>query len=103
GLLVLGPVLSTWIGDAIGEPGLVKAIWWVAQLAVLAGGPVLSFAGILYLGPNIEHPRWKFLSFGAVFSVVLWLLASGAFAFYVSKFGSYNKTWGLVFPGRSSK
>lgn len=96
GLLVLGPVLSTWIGNAIGEPGLVKAIWWVAQWPVLVGGLLLSFAGILYLGPNIEHPRWKFLSFGATFAVVLWLLASGAFALYVSMFGSYNKTWGSL-------
>ncbi len=96
GLLVLGPVLSTWIGNAIGEPGLVKAIWWVAQWPVLVGGLLVSFAGILYLGPNIEHPRWKFLSFGAVFAVVLWLLASGAFALYVSMFGSYNKAWGSL-------
>jgi membrane protein len=63
---------------------------------VLVGGLLLSFAGILYLGPNIEHPRWKFLSFGATFAVVLWLLASGAFALYVSMFGSYNKTWGSL-------
>jgi len=96
GLLVLGPVLSTWIGNAIGEPGLVKAIWWVAQWPILVGGLLLSFAGILLLGPNVEHPRWKFLSFGAVFAVVLWLLASGAFALYVSKFGSYNKAWGSL-------
>jgi membrane protein len=96
GLLVLGPVLSTWIGNAIGEPGIVKAIWWVAQWPVLVGGLLLSFAGILYLGPNIEHPRWKFLSFGATFAVVLWLLASGAFALYVSMFGSYNKAWGSL-------
>jgi membrane protein len=96
GLLVLGPVLSTWIGNLIGEPALVKAIWWVAQWPILVGGLLLSFAGILFLGPNVEHPRWKFLSFGAVFAVVLWLTASGLFAVYVSMFGSYNKAWGSL-------
>ena len=96
GLLVLGPVLSTWIGNMIGEPGLVKAIWWVAQWPILVVGLLLSFAGILFLGPNVEHPRWKFLSFGAVLAVVLWLIASGAFALYVSMFGSYNKAWGSL-------
>jgi membrane protein len=96
GLLVLGPALSTWIGDAVGEPGVVKAIWWIAQWPVLVGGLLLAFAGILHLGPNVEHPRWKFLTFGALFAVVLLLLASGAFAFYVSRFGSYNKTWGSL-------
>jgi len=75
GLLMLDPVLSTWIGNAIGEPGVVKAIWWVAQWPVLVGGLLLAFAGILYLGPNVEHPPRKFLSFGATFSVVIWLVA----------------------------
>ena len=96
GLLVLGPPLSTWLGNAIGEPGLVKAVWWVAQWPVLVGGLLVAYAGLLYLGPNVEHPRWKFLSFGAIFAVTVWLLASGAFAFYVSRFGSYNKAWGSL-------
>jgi membrane protein len=96
GLLVLGPALSNWIGNAIREPGVVKAVWWVAQWPVLVGGLLVAFAGLLFLGPNVEHPRWKFLSFGAIFAVVLWLIASGAFAFNVSQFGSYNKTWGSL-------
>jgi membrane protein len=96
GLLVLGPQLSEWLGNAMGEPTLLKVVWWVAQWPILIGGLLIAFAAILYLGPNIEHPRWKFLSFGAVVAVVIWLLASGAFAFYVSKFGSYNKTWGSL-------
>jgi membrane protein len=32
--------------------------------------------------------------FGAVFAVILWLAASGAFALYTSQFSSYDKTWG---------
>ena len=96
GLLVLGPALSAWLGNATGEPGLVKAIWWVAEWPLLIAGLLVSFAGLLYLGPNVEQPRWRFLSFGAVFAIVVWLLASGAFGFYVSRFGSYNKTWGSL-------
>jgi membrane protein len=96
GLLVLGPHLSTWIGNAIGQPRAVKIVWWVGQWPVLVGGLLLAFAGILFLGPDVEHPRWKFLTFGAIFAVVLWLIASGAFAFYVSRFGSYNKAWGSL-------
>jgi membrane protein len=74
----------------------VKAVWWAAEWPLLVGGLLVAFAGILYLGPNVEHPRWRFLSFGSVFAVVVWLIASGAFAFYVSRFGSYNKAWGAL-------
>jgi membrane protein len=96
GVLILGPHLSTWIGDAIGAKTVVKVVWWAAEWPLLVVGLLVSFAGILYLGPNVQHPRWKFLSFGSVLAVVIWLAASGLFAFYVSKFGSYNKAWGTL-------
>jgi membrane protein len=96
GLLVLGPQLSKWIGDAVGAETLVNAIWWAAQWPILIAGLLFAFAGILYLGPNVEHPRWRFLTFGAVVAVAIWLAASGLFALYVSMFGSYNKTWGAL-------
>ena len=96
GLLVLGPHLSTWVGDAVGAKTVTEIIWWVAQWPLLIGGLLLAFAAILQLGPNVKHPRWRFLSFGAVVAVLIWLAASGAFAFYVSKFGSYNKAWGSL-------
>ena len=96
GLLVLGPHLSRWIGDALGAKSVVEIVWWAAQWPILIGGLLLAFSVILYLGPNVQHPRWQFVSFGAVFAVVMWLLASGAFAFYASRFGSYNKAWGSL-------
>lgn len=96
GLLVLGPHLSGWIGKAVGQESVVEVVWWAAQWPILIGGLLLAFAVIYYLGPNVEHPRWQFLSLGSVFAVVVWLLASGAFAFYASRFGSYNKAWGSL-------
>lgn len=96
GLLVLGPKLSGWIGSFTGQSGIVTWIWWAAQWPLLIGGLLLAFAAVLYLGPNVEHPRWRFLTFGAIVAVTAWLVASGAFAFYVSRFGSYNKTWGAL-------
>ena len=96
GVLILGPHLSTWIGDAIGAKSVVKVVWWVAEWPLLVVGLLVSFAGILYLGPNVQHPRWKFLSFGSVVAIVIWLIASGGFALFVSKFGSYNKAWGTL-------
>jgi membrane protein len=96
GVLVLGPQVSTWIGDALGARTLTKIIWYVAEWPLLVGGLLVCFAGLMYLAPNVEHPRWTFLTFGSLLAILIWLAASGAFAFYVSKFGSYNKAWGSL-------
>jgi membrane protein len=96
GLLVLGPVIADAVGRAIGLESAFKWIWWTAQWPILVLGLLAVFAVILYLGPNVEHRRWRFLTPGAVVAVVVWLLASGLFAVYVALAGSYNKAWGSL-------
>jgi membrane protein len=96
GLLVLGPHVSGWIGDAVGLEAVIKWLWWTAQWPLLILALLFAFATILYLGPNVDHPRWQFLSVGTAIAVVVWLLASGGFAVYTSQFGSYNKAWGSL-------
>jgi membrane protein len=96
GLLVMGPALSGWIGDAVGVEAVLNWVWWVAQWPVLIVGLLLAFATVLYLGPNVEHPKWHFITPGSVFAVVVWLLVSGLFAVYTAMFASYNKAWGSL-------
>jgi membrane protein len=95
-LLVLGPVMTGWIGSAVGNPTVVSWVWWVAQWPILIMGLLAMFAVVLYLAPNVALPRWKLITPGAVFAVLVWLLASAAFAFYTSRFSSYNKAWGSL-------
>lgn len=71
GRLVLGPKLSEWIGDLVGLGSIFEWIWWVAQWPILVGGLLLAFAVVFFLGPNVDHPRWKFLSFGSAVAVVV--------------------------------
>jgi membrane protein len=96
GLLILGPHLSGWIGDLTGLESLVSWVWWAAQWPILILGLLVVFATVLYLAPNVEHPRWQLITPGALVAVVVWLVASGLFAVYVSMFGSYNKAWGSL-------
>ena len=96
GVLVLGPHLSGWIGDLIGARSVTKTVWYIAEWPLLVFGLLVAFAGFMYYGPNVNHPQWRFLSIGAIVALVIWLVGSGAFAFYVSKFSSYNKTWGSL-------
>jgi membrane protein len=96
GLLVLGPAISSWIGDALDIQSAIGWIWWIAQWPILILGLLAIFATVLYLAPNVDHPRWQFVTPGSVFAVVIWLIASGLFAVYTSMFASYNKTWGSL-------
>jgi membrane protein len=96
-LLIFGPPLEHLVASHAGPlSGAVGWIWWIAQWPILLVGLLTAFATLLYLGPDVEHPRWHFLSVGSLFATVVWLLVSGAFAYYTSAFGSYNKTWGSL-------
>lgn len=96
GLLVMGPVISEELGESLGLEGMFAWIWWTAEWPILLLGLLFAFAAVLYLGPNVAHPRWRFLTPGSVVAVTVWLVASGLFAVYVSLFGSYNKAWGSL-------
>ena len=97
GLLIFGPPLERLVASHVGgASGVVGWIWWIATWPILLAGLIAAFSTLLYLGPDVRHPRWRFLTPGAVFATVVWLAASGAFAYYTSKFGSYNKTWGSL-------
>jgi membrane protein len=96
GLLVLGPPLSGWIGSEVGLEAVIDWLWWTAQWPILILGLLFAFAAVLYLGPNVDHPRWRFLTVGTTIAVVIWLVASGLFAIYVGQFSSYNKAWGSL-------
>jgi membrane protein len=95
-LLVLGPHMTDWVGSAIGNTTVVTWAWWIGQWPILIVGLLTAFAIVLFLAPNVSPPRWQFVSPGAVFAVVVWLIASALFALYTSRFASYNKTWGSL-------
>ena len=96
-LLIFGPTLETLVAShAGGASGAVGWIWWVAGWPILLLGLVAAFSTLLYLGPDVEHRRWHFVTPGSVLATVVWLAVSGLFAVYTSSFGSYNKTWGTL-------
>jgi membrane protein len=54
------------------------------------------FSVLFYATPNVRLAGFKWVTPGALFALVVWLLASVAFAFYAANFGSYNKTYGAL-------
>ena len=96
-LLIFGPTIEKVIADhADGAAGVINWLWWIAQWPILLVGLLAAFATLLYLGPDVDHPKWRFLTLGSLLAAVIWIATSGLFAIYTSMFGSYNKAWGSL-------
>jgi len=96
-LLIFGPSLERLVASHAGAAsGAVGWIWWIAEWPILVAGLLAAFATLLCLGPDVAHPRWRLITPGSLVAAVIWLAASGGFAYYTSNFGSYNKTWGSL-------
>jgi len=95
GLVVSGPV-ATAIGDAVGLGDLAKTIWSIVKWPVMLGLVVVMVAVLYYATPNVRQPKFRWVSVGAAVAILVWVLASVAFGFYVTHFSSYNKTYGSL-------
>ncbi|MDQ3741157.1 MAG: YihY/virulence factor BrkB family protein, partial [Actinomycetota bacterium] len=103
-VIVLGLValVSVFLGgdvakDLFGTIGLgtsAGAVWTYARWAVALVAMMVTFAIIYAFAPDLEHRKFRWISPGSVLGVLIWLLASGLFFFYVSNFGNYGATYG---------
>jgi membrane protein len=83
-------VESLGLGQA-GELAASIGRWvFLAALMLVALGVVYRFA------PDRANPRWRWVSWGAVVALALWLLGSVGFSWYVDNFGKYNQTYGAL-------
>jgi membrane protein len=95
-LLVMGPHLEAWLGNALDQRTAVAFAWWIGQWPILVAALLVAFSLVLYLGPDVDHRRWQLVTPGSVAAVIVWLVVSGAFSLYTTWFGSYDKTWGTI-------
>jgi membrane protein len=105
-LVVLVLVLITFVlifvggsvaQDLLGKIGLgtfVSDAWLIARWPAALVVATLIYAIVYYTAPNVEVPRFQFITPGAVFGVFAWIIASIGFFFYVSNFSSYSATYG---------
>ena len=94
-VVVSGPVAQA-IGDVVGLGGTALTVWSIAKWPVLAGMVVLAVAVLFYFTPNVKQPKFRWLSMGSIVTIVVWVIASVAFFFYVSNFSSYGNTYGAL-------
>jgi membrane protein len=94
--VVLTGSLAGQIGKILGIGGTAVTVWDIAKWPVLLLIVSFMFSILYWASPNVKHPGFRWLSPGGIFAVAVWVIASGAFAFYVANFSSYNKTYGTM-------
>ncbi|HWT95470.1 MAG TPA: YihY/virulence factor BrkB family protein [Solirubrobacteraceae bacterium] len=93
--VVTGPVAQE-VGDLIGAGDAAVTAWNIAKWPVMLVVVSFMFAFLYWAAPNVKQPGFKWVSPGGLVAVVLWIVASALFAFYVANFSSYNATYGSL-------
>ncbi|HEX4323419.1 MAG TPA: YihY/virulence factor BrkB family protein, partial [Gaiellaceae bacterium] len=66
-LLIFGPVLEQLVAAHAGAAsGAIGWIWWIAEWPILVAGLLAAFSTLLYLGPDVAHRHWRFITPGSV-------------------------------------
>jgi membrane protein len=92
GLVVALPAVLGLAGPSSVVDILLRIVRWPI-LALLA---IVGFAVVYRYGPSRREPRWRWVSWGATVAVALWIVGSALFSLYVTRFGSYNETYGAA-------
>ena len=80
------------LGVASSAVTVFEIVKWPIMLLIIA----VILAILYYAGPNVRQPGIRWISPGSILAVLLWVIASAAFALYVANFASYNKTYGAL-------
>ena len=71
-------------------------VWDIVKWPIIVLVVIVIVALLYYATPNVKQPKFRWISVGAAVAIVIWIVASVGFAFYVANFSSYNKTYGSL-------
>jgi membrane protein len=94
-LVLTGPVVEA-VANPLGIGQTAVDVWNVAKWPVMACVFLLMLAVLYYASPNVKLRGFKWVTPGSLVAIVVWIVASALFAFYVANFGSYDKTYGTL-------
>jgi len=94
-LVMTGPVVEAVAGP-IGLGDIPISVWNIAKWPAMVAIFLFMVALLYYASPNVKLRGFKWVTPGSLAAIVVWALASAAFAFYIANFGSYDKTYGTL-------
>ncbi len=94
--IVLSGPIAVALGEAIGLTEQTVRIWNTVKWPIVLLLVMAVVAILYYATPNVKRPRVRLLSAGAVVAILVWVGASTGFAYYVSRFATYNSTYGSL-------
>jgi membrane protein len=94
-LVLTGPVVEA-VADPIGVGDAAITAWDIAKWPALAALFVTMLAILYYASPNVKLRGFRWVTPGSVAALVVWIVASAAFGFYVANFGTYDKVYGTL-------
>ncbi|MEO3928058.1 YihY/virulence factor BrkB family protein [Micromonosporaceae bacterium B7E4] len=95
GLIVSGPVTDA-VGDWLRLGNAPRTAWTVAKWPVLVAIMMLLLSLLFWIAPNVRQPRFRWLTVGGAVALASWAVVSAGFGFYVSRFDSYDVTYGSL-------
>jgi membrane protein len=94
-IVVVTGGLAQKAGSVLGLGSTAVTVWDIAKWPVLLIIIGLILALLFWASPNAKH-GFQWVSPGGIVAVLLWLIASAAFALYVANFSHYNKIYGSL-------
>ncbi|MEV4232251.1 YihY/virulence factor BrkB family protein [Streptomyces bobili] len=88
--------LARRAGTALGIGDTALTVWSIAKWPVLVVLVTIMIALLYWATPNVKGRGFRWITPGSVLALLIWLIASAGFAFYVANFASYNKTYGTL-------
>lgn len=94
-LVVGGPALAQKIAETAGLGTAFVWTWNILQWPVIFALVATAIAMVYYFAPDAEQ-HWVWITPGSVLATLLWIIASFAVSYYVSNFGGYTETYGVI-------
>ena len=95
GLVLAGPSMIERFAAVLNMDRAFAVFWQIVRWPVALSMVALGIALIYYYAPDADQD-WIWITPGSVLAMVLWMVSSVAFKFYVANFASYNATYGAI-------